>query len=181
MDDVTNEDITATTSSTKVPKESILSEIDSENSSQGSESEPLSKSKRKGRKPTKFTSLKKFVKKKDGKQPPKAESSCVNSENISSKKRSKKSNDESSSTTSGEVEITNEEASQPKRKKRGRPPKNVRDNDDEEEEESENSQNVPPAPTPVDETSVIDDNKIQVIFFLIFFVKLNFQVVLKTV
>ena len=171
MDDITNEDITATTSSTKVPKESILSEIDSENSSQGSESEPLSKSKRKGRKPTKFTSLKKFVKKKDGKQPPKAESSCVNSENISSKKRSKKSNDESSSTTSGEVEITNEEASQPKRKKRGRPAKNAKNDD----EESENSQNLPPAsaensknlpPAPADETSVVNDNKIQVFFSL---------------
>jgi hypothetical protein len=72
LQSITNEDdITAkaTTSITEVQKDSIsVSEIDSENSSQGSESEPLSKSKRKGRKPTKFTSLKKFVKKKENKQ-----------------------------------------------------------------------------------------------------------------
>merc|ERR1711879_8570 len=56
------DDITAkpTTSITEVQKDSIpVSEIDSENSSQGSESEPLSKSEGKGRKPTKFTSLRK--------------------------------------------------------------------------------------------------------------------------
>ena len=87
--------------------------------SSGSESEPLSKSKRKGRKPTKFTSLKKFVKKKENKQTKKdsaSVSALVNGENTSSKKRTdQKSNEESSSTTSGEVEVTaNEETSQVK-------------------------------------------------------------------
>ena len=87
--------------------------------SSGSESEPLSKSKRKGRKPTKFTSLKKFVKKKENKQTTKdsaSVSALVNGENTSSKKRpDQKSNEESSSTTSGEVEVTaNEETSQVK-------------------------------------------------------------------
>ena len=87
--------------------------------SSGSESEPLSKSKRKGRKPTKFTSLKKFVKKKENKQTTKdsaSVSALVNGENTSSKKRhDQKSNEESSSTTSGEVEVTaKEETSQVK-------------------------------------------------------------------
>ena len=87
--------------------------------SSGSESEPLSKSKRKGRKPTKFTSLKKFVNKKENKQTKKdsaSVSALVNGENTSSKKRTdQKSNEESSSTTSGEVEVTaNEETSQVK-------------------------------------------------------------------
>ena len=58
---------------------------------------------------------------------------------------------------------------QPKRKKRGRPAKNAKNVD----EESENSQNMPPAsaenskslpPAPADETSVVNDNKIQVFF-----------------
>ena len=60
---------------------------------------------------------------------------------------------------------------QPKRKKRGRPAKNAKNDD----EESENSQNLPPAsaenskslpPAPADETSVVNDNKIQVFFSL---------------